>query len=234
MNASTKQTVLAMAVVGSLVASPAARAAPPHLLSVTAENRHALATFSAPRADFGTIYFASRPDRATSGEFLSENVKHLDVLTDSEIQSGRYLDESQLDPGTYWVMLRVSADFDSCWIFDRGDYDPACANGYSNVVQLIVPKPAVRYRTRATAYRFLREVTLTLTAAPLGESVPYRVCGRISARRQRCVRGTVDGFSWSFEASDTVSMTTRGLPRLTTFTWYVGSRAVASRRVRVR
>jgi hypothetical protein len=50
-----------------------------------------VATFSAPRADFATIYIASRPDRATDGSFLTENIKELDILTDSEIQSGRWV-----------------------------------------------------------------------------------------------------------------------------------------------
>jgi hypothetical protein len=218
----------------ALALTPAARAVPPLLNSVTTQDRHAIATFSAPRSDFATIYFASNPTLSTDGRFLDENIKHSDLLTDSEIQSGRWFDESQLDPGTYYVMLRASPDFGSCWIFDAAAYDPACANGPSNIVTLAVPRPAVRYSTQVTAFRFSRVLSFTLRANPMGANVPYRVCARISARRSRCVRGVVEGFSWSSSASDTVSMSSRGLPLVTTLTWTAEGRTVATRRVRTR
>jgi hypothetical protein len=65
-----------------------ALAVPPTLRAVGQENRHPTASFSAPRADTGTIYIATKPDRATDGSFLDENVKTLDSLTDSELQGG--------------------------------------------------------------------------------------------------------------------------------------------------
>jgi hypothetical protein len=229
-----KSLLAAAAVCTALVGPAEAFGVPPTLSSVTVENRHPVAIFSAPRSDFAFITLASKPDRATDGSFLSENVKASDILTDFEIQSGRWMSEDQLDPGTYWAMLRASPDFGSCYIFDTGGYDPACAQGYSNVVTLVVPRPAVRYSARVTVLRFLREVQLSLTATPLGENAPYRVCGAISKRRARCVGGTLEGFSWNSDATDTVTMNTRGLPTTTTFTWYVGTAKVATRRVRVR
>jgi hypothetical protein len=210
-----------------------AAAVPPSLLSVSVQNRHPTANFSAPRADFGTIYFSLKPDRSTDGSFLSENVKLVEVLTDSELQSGRWVSESQLDPGTYWALMRVSPDFGSCWNSDAGAYDPSCADGLSNVATLAVPKPSVRYTSRATVFRFIHRVLLELRAAPLGEKRPYRVCYPLR-RGSRCLRGTLDGFSWNAAASDTLTVSTRSLRTLTTFTWFVGTSKVASRRVRVR
>src|SRR4051812_37544982 len=112
--------IIAVAAACAIV-SPAA-AAPPTLSSVGSQDRHPTATFSAPRASDATIYFATKPDRATDGKFLQENIKDTDFFTDSEIQSGRWMSESQLDPGVYYVMLRVSPDFDSCYLSD-GNYD---------------------------------------------------------------------------------------------------------------
>jgi hypothetical protein len=65
-----------------LVLPAGALAVPPTLSSVGQENRHPTASFSAPRADSATIYFATKPkpDRATDGRFLDENVKTLDIL----------------------------------------------------------------------------------------------------------------------------------------------------------
>jgi hypothetical protein len=225
--------VLAGAVLLGLPA--AATAAPPALLTVGHQDRHPIATFSAPRAGSVTVYVASKPDRATDGQFLQENVKDIDFLADSEIQSGRWLAESKIDPGRYWLMLRATPDFDTCWDYDRfRGYDPACADGFSNVVTLDVPKPTSRYTTRVTAYRYVQEVTLTLTATPLGEDRAYRVCYRTLAGRMRCVRGTLDGYSWDAEATDSVTAPTRGLALFTTFRWYVDGRLVASKRARVR
>jgi hypothetical protein len=163
-----------------------------------------------------------------------ENIKELDLLTDSEIQSGRWLDESQIDPGTYWVMLRALPDFDSCYLVDSGTFDPACADGFSNVLTLVIPKPAVRYSARVTAYRYLGQASLRLVATPLGERVPYRVCYRIKSGSRRCLSGALDGYSWSSSAEDTLTVTTRPLRAITTFTWYVGGKKILSKRVRVR
>jgi hypothetical protein len=226
-------SLAAAALAASLFAASAA-AVPPALLSVTQQERHPLATFSAPKADFATIYIATKPDRATDGSFLSENIKTLDLLTDSEIQAGRWLDEDQLDPGSYWTMMRASPDFDLCYIFDLGTFDPSCADGYSNIVPLSVPKPAVRYAAKVEALRYIRIAYLTLVAKPLGEAQPYRVCYRMKNRALRCVRGTLDGYSWDSSASDLLRISTTALPAVTTFTWYVGTAKVAAKRVRVR
>lgn len=214
-------------------AGPASAVAPA-LTSVSVEGRRPAATFSAPRAGFVTVYIASRPDRATNGRFLDENVKDVASLTSSEIQSGAWASPSRLDPGGYWVMLDASADFGSCYLIEIGALDPACAEGFSEVLPLSVPKPKVRFTTSATVYAFLDEVDVRLNAQPLGERAPYRVCYRNLTRQRRCLTGVLDGFSWDHPASDTLSVRRRNLPRVTTFTWHVRGTQVASRRVRVR
>jgi hypothetical protein len=175
------------------------------------------------------MYLSTKPDRATDGSFLEENIEELDILADSEIQSGRWLDEDRVDPGIYWVMLRASPDFTSCWSFDLGVFDPTCADGYSNVMTLTVPKPVIRYRATVTTYRFINRAVLEVTATPLGEKAPYRVCYRAKTRRSGCVRGTIDGFSWDAAAQDLLTVNTRNLPTITTFSWYVGAQRVALR-----
>jgi hypothetical protein len=67
---------------------PSADAMPPSLLSVGSQALHPTATFSAPKSDHVVIQIATRPDRASDGEFLSENVTVFSVMTDSEIQTG--------------------------------------------------------------------------------------------------------------------------------------------------
>jgi hypothetical protein len=57
------------------------------------------------------------------------------------------------------------------------------------------------------------------------------VCYRLANRRLRCIAGIVDGFDWNHAATDTRSASTRGLGRVTTFTWYVNSKPVAVKRV---
>jgi len=230
-----RRLMLLLSIGLSALALPAAAGAvPPTLSSVGQQNRHPTATFSAPRAGSVTVYVANKPDRATDGQFLSENVATLDSLTDSEIQEGRWVGESQLDPGTYYMMLSASPDFDACWVFDAAAYDPACADGFSNVLPLVVPKPSTRYSARVLSYKYLRQATLELTAAPLGENRPYRVCYRLLSRTVRCLRGTLDGYSWNTSASDRLTVTTRNLPTFTSFVWSVGGKVVATKRVRVR
>ena len=227
------RTLLAAFAVG-LVLAGSAHAQPPSLTSVTQQSRHAAATFSAPKSDDASIYFSTKPDRASDGSFLQENIATLDLLTDAEIQAGRWSDERQLNPGTYWVMMRASPDFDLCWIFDLSAYDPSCADGYSNVLQLVVPRPTIRYAARVSVYRFLRQVSLELVAAPLGEKQPYRMCYRLKSRALRCLRGTLDGFDWNSSASDELTVPSGNLATITTFSWYVGTARVLSKRVRVR
>jgi len=157
-----------------------------------------------------------------------------DVLTDSEIQTGRWLDDNQIDPGTYYVLLRASPDFDLCYQLESGTYDSSCAAGYSEVKTLTVPRPAIRYAASVRRYVFLSSVDLTITAKPLGQKLPYRVCYRTAAGRRVCLAGVISGFSWNSEASDTRSVNRRNLRTVTTFTWYVEGRPVATKRARVR
>jgi hypothetical protein len=211
-----------------------ALAVPPTLSAVGQVSRHPTASFSAPRADLATIYIATKPDRATDGRFLEENIKTLDILTDSELQSRRWVSESQLDPGSYWMMMRASPDFDACYIVGTGTYDPACADGFSNVQTLAIPKPTTRYAAAVTVYKFLSEASLRVAARPLGERRPYRVCYRLATGRTRCLVGTLRGFDWNSGATDSLTVTTRGLPRLATFSWFVGGKRVAVKRVLIR
>jgi len=85
---------------------PSAAAVPPTLLTVGSKALHPTATFSPPKSADVVIQIANKPDRASNGEFLSENVKEFDLLADSEVQSGRWLYEFQIDPRH---LLRVAA-----------------------------------------------------------------------------------------------------------------------------
>jgi hypothetical protein len=225
---------LGSAAVAALILSAQAFAVPPTLTSVSVQDRHPSARFSAPKADGVTIYLATKPDRATDGSFLNENIETLDVLTDAEIQAGSWTSESQVDPGTYYVMLRASPDFDLCWVTDIGGYDPSCADGYSSVVPLTVPKPTQRYVGSGTVFRVLNQASLRLSIVPLDGRQPYRVCYRVRSNARRCVRGSVTGFSWNSGATDTLTVSTRPLGFATTFSWFIGTKAVATKRLRTR
>lgn len=205
----------------------AAQAAPPALLSVGHQNRHPTATFSAPGADLVTIYFANKPDRATDGYFLEENVEHVDLFTADEIQRGVWLDSGQLDPGLYFVMLRAS-DFE-CYI------NPDCTDGFSNLTTLEVPKPRPTYRgSVGFVFRNIGVIYLRLTVRPLGERLPYRLCWRLKSKRRKCVSGAVAGYSWNSSASDELRISMRGMAKRTRFIWYVKGRAVAAKTVNTR
>jgi hypothetical protein len=230
--AAVKATFVTLAC--AVIFATPALAVPPTLVNVSSHDRHPSATISAPKADSVTIYLASKPDRATDGSFLTENVKELGVLTDSEIQTGQWTDAEQVDPGTYWVILRASADFGACWIFDAGAYDPSCANGFSDVTQLVVPKPVSHYRADVSTLKFLQQATLRLIATPLGETLPYRACYQLKSRKRQCLTGTLTGYSWNASASGSLTVSTWNLAPLTTFTWFVNGHAVASKHVRVR
>jgi hypothetical protein len=216
----------AVAALSALTLVGSAAAQPPSLLGVSQENRHARAQFSMPGADFATIYFASKPDRASDGSFLDENIKHLDLLATSEIQSGSWFDESQLDPGLYYVMMRAS------------DYDcidqPSCIDGYSNILTLTVPKPTASYRAGVHVLHYVHVAYLTLRVNPLGGRLPYKVCWRLKNKKQRCVRSTVSGYSWNSAADDTMTVRLRGMGPRTTFTWYVNGSRVASKTANTR
>jgi hypothetical protein len=218
----------------SLVFVPSAAAIPPTLLSVGSQRLHPTATFSAAKSDHVVIQVATRPDRASNGEFLNENVEVFDVLEDSEVQAGNWLYESQIDPGTYYVLLRASPDFDLCYQFDSGGFDPSCADGYADMKTLTVPRPPIRYAASVRRYVFLSGVELSITAVPLGEKLPYRVCYRTASGRRVCLAGVISGFSWNSSATDTLTANKRNLRKLTTFTWYVAGKPVASKRARIR
>jgi hypothetical protein len=208
--------------VAALCLPASAAADPPVLASVGQQNRHPTATFSAPGADFATIYVARKPDRASDGSFLSENVETLDPLTSEEVERGVWVGAGQIDPGTYYVMLRAH------------DYDcfrtPACTEGFSNVKTLRVPTPRPAYRTKVVGVlRSSGVLYLRLTVTPLGERLPYRVCWRLKSKKRRCASGTVDGYSWRSSASDTLTVRMRGMGNRTTFTWYVRGRAVSAK-----
>jgi hypothetical protein len=178
-----------------------------------------------PGADDATIYFATAPDRATDGRFLEENVKHLDFFTTGEIQGGQWLDSAQLDPGRYYAMVRATDD--DCF------GDPACMDGFSNMLTLAVPKPIPRYRGGARVYRYLSTVDLRFRVEPLGDRLRYRVCWTLVGKRRKCVRSTVKGYSWNEAATDEIGVTKRDMPKRTTVSWYVNGRRVASKQVRI-
>jgi hypothetical protein len=207
------------------------------LSNVSHQKRHPSATVTAPRAGDVTIFIANRPDRATDGSFLTENVKEIDFLTDQEIQSGSWLHESAIDPGTWYLMARASAD-SSCYSYPPPDYrtvvDPSCAHGFSDVVTLTIPEPASRYSATVDVLRFIRVVHLELKATPLGEDRAYRVCWRLKSKRRVCVRGRLDGYDWDSSASDLLRVNMRGMGPRTTFTWHVGNRVVARKTARTR
>jgi hypothetical protein len=136
-----KRLVLTLAACAATVAvaAPAALGAPPVLHSVGHQARHPVATFSAPGADWISVYVASRPDRATDGSFFTENIKAVGILTGDVVQAGRWLYASRLNPGVYWVMLWASADWAACWDWEAfGGMNPACADGHSEPMQLVI------------------------------------------------------------------------------------------------
>ena len=201
--------------------SPApAPAKPPTLLTVSQQNRHPSATFSAPGADDATIYFASKPDRARDGGFLRKNIKTLDLLGTIEIRRGSWSFEHPLDPGTYYVMM------------DAADSDcigqPDCIWGYSNMLTLTIAKPPQTYQAGVEVLHHVHIVHLTLRVTPLGESLPYKVCWQMTNRRS-CVSGRVAGHSWNSSAESQVSIQLRGMKARTKFTWYVRGHAVAAK-----
>jgi hypothetical protein len=105
--------------------------------------------------------------------------------------------------------------------------------GFSDMLTLAVPKPVASYRGGVRAYRYLSTVDLRLRVAPLGERLRYRVCWTLTDKRRRCVRSTVDGYSWNSAATDEIEVRKRGMPQRTGFAWYVEGRKVASKRVRI-
>jgi hypothetical protein len=220
--------VLGLAVLSSVVIATPALAVSPAITAVGQQDRHPSVALAAPRAESVTVYIASKPDRASDGSFLQENVVESGSLTDSEIQSGRWLDSSQIDPGSYFVMVKATRDFTSCVSYDANLdqlIDPSCADGFSTVVPLTIPTPKTNYTVKTLLFKNIRIVYLTLTANPLGVKVPYQVCwkqptGKTKTLRKRCVKATLSGYSWSADASDELRINTKGMARRTKFTWY--------------
>ena len=182
------------------------------LAGVGQQDRHPTVTLAAPLAGSVIVYIASKPDRATDGSFLQENVVDIEYLTDSEIQSGLWLDSSQIDPGSYFVMLKATRDFTSCDSYDahvNQVIDPSCADGFSTVVPLTVPTPKTKYTVKTDLLKNIGIVYLTLTAKPLRVKMPYQICwkrptGKNKTLRKRCVTATLSGYSWGADASDSL------------------------------
>jgi hypothetical protein len=225
--------VLGLAVLSSVVTATPALAVSPAITAVGQQDRHPSVALAAPRAESVTVYIASKPDRASDGSFLQENVVESGFLTDSEIQSGRWLDSSQIDPGSYFVLVNATRDFTSCVSYDANldqVIDPSCADGFSTVVPLTIPTPKTKYTVKTLLFKNIRIVYLTLTAKPLGAKMPYQVCwkqptGKRKTLRKRCVKATLSGYSWNADASDELRINTKGMARRTKFTWYTRGRA---------
>jgi hypothetical protein len=193
---------------------------------VAQQSRHPTATLGAlPGVDAAFIYLATKPDRASDGSFLEENVKTIDSLTDDEIAGRFWLYESQVDPGVYYVLARTF-DFD-CY------QNPNCIEGFSNMLTMNVPKPAQRFEAKVEIPRFVAVAYLWLKVIPLGEKLPYRVCWTL-VRGSRCLRANVEGFSWNSSANHFLRVSLRRMRKVTTFSWYASGRKVATKRVRVR
>jgi hypothetical protein len=224
---------LAAALLAALCLAPSASAASPSISSIDVDDMHASAAFTAPRSDYATFYFATQPDRGANGEFLEENIAHTERLTDSEILSGTWFSERRIHPGFYYVLLKATRDFDGCYL-EGGGYDDACAHGWSNMATLTVPEPVLSFRWSVSTLRRAQIALLRLSATPLGERRPYRVCYRTLSGRERCASGVLNGFDWTAAARDSLSISTRGLPAYSVFTWHVGSAKIVSKRIKIR
>jgi hypothetical protein len=220
--------VFCLVLLGGVVTATSALAVPPAITAVGQQDRHPTVSLAAARAGSVTVYIASKPNRASDGSFLQENVVEYGFLTDSEIHSGLWLDSSQIDPGSYFVMLDATRDFTSCDSYDvdfNEVIDPSCADGFSTVVPLTVPTPQTRYTVKKLLLKNIRIAYLTITAKPLGVKVPYKVCwkqptGKQRTLARRCKKGTLSGYSWSDDASELRRISTKGMTRRTKFTWY--------------
>ena len=90
---------------------------------------------------------------------------------------------------------------------------------------LTIPTPKTTYTVKTLLLKNIRIVYLTLTGKNLGVKVPYEVCwkqptGKKKTLRKKCVNATLDGYSWSADASDLRRISTKGMTRRTKFTWY--------------
>lgn len=82
---------------------------------------------------------------------------------------------------------------------------------------LTIPKP--KWSVKTELLRNFGILSLTLAAKPLGIKQPYRLCWQTKAKRTKCLKGSVDGYSWHSSASDFVQISTKGLASRTKFTW---------------
>jgi hypothetical protein len=196
------------------------------------QQRHPTAAFSAPRASAVNIYLASKPDRAADGSFLQQNLRETGILAPADLQSGTWLDANKVEPGMYYVMIRAQANFDACYI--GPGLDPACADGFSNVLTLVVERPAVRYTVGVKPDRKGGSARLFVTATPMGEKTPYRVCYRTARKARRCAGGILNGYTWDRPVQNVLYVRTSDLATFTTFNWYVGGKKVAAKRSRIR
>jgi hypothetical protein len=215
----------------ALALASGAAAQAPVLSSVAQQQRHPSIAFSAPRASAVSVYFATKPDRNPDGSFVQQNLRESGILSAADIQAGTWNDPNEVDPGTYYVILRAQANFDAC--YDGSGLDPSCADGYSNVLTLVVPKPPVKYVARVKADRRGGTAQLVLRATPMGEKTPYRVCYRTLKKARRCASGSLEGYSWDRAVENVVYVRTDNLAPTTTFTWYVRGKKVASKSARV-
>ena len=56
-------------------------------------------------------------------------------------------------------------------------------------------------------------------------NLPYRVCwkqptGKKKTLKKKCLSATLIGYSWNSDATDLLSISTKGMSRRTKFTWY--------------
>jgi hypothetical protein len=223
----TIKRIAALAVTVFAVACVHGQAATSSLFSVDQQDRHSTGTFSAPDADSVTVYIATKPDQGSDGRFLSENVVDYVFLTAGEIAAGSWLSSDQLDSGRYYVMLNA---------YDYDCYDdPACLDGFSDVLPLTVPKPAQKFTRSVT--RPFKTLYLKLTISPLGEDQPYKLCWSKANGQRKCLSSTVNGYNGNAAASDEISVGARAQRAMwsrTTFSWYLAGKRVASKPVRIR
>jgi hypothetical protein len=224
-----KTRTLLLAILTALTLAAPAGATTPVLQTVGHDRLHATATFSAPGATDVTVYFATSPERATDGRFLTENSAGIDFLTDAEIASGVWMDADITSPGTYYVMLH--AEQSGCYVNEGA----VCMEGYSNVVMVTMPKPKPRFSVKFEP-GFI--ASFTLTATPLGEDLPYKLCWKRTGRPRKCKRSIIHGSSWADGESDTIYLVAsdlklRASQKVVKFTWYVGKKRVRSGRVRI-
>ncbi len=195
------------------------------LTAVGQDGLHSTGSFSAPGADYVVVYLATSPDRGSDGRFLTENSARINILSSQEIAAGSWRESDTIQPGTYFAMLRAT---NSC------EPSSSCAEGFSNVMRLDVPKPAQSFAGSVKGGVYAAELTLTVN--PAGDDVPYKLCWtRTRGRAPRCKHRVVSGFDWTSEQFDTVYLAQSDLrlsrgQRKMTFNWYVDGRKVASRK----